>query len=82
MPKQKTFPLPADKIDTCPPHYWFINTEGIGHCFKCGEQKKFYTKMAFKRRHGNGATSGISYAEGRELELFVPPELYRNAEYL
>jgi hypothetical protein len=25
----------------CPPHYWLINSQNVGHCKKCGQVKDF-----------------------------------------
>jgi hypothetical protein len=32
---------PAPKLLPCPPHYWLINSENVGHCKKCGAVQDF-----------------------------------------
>lgn len=35
------FPLTAIETNECPPHYWQINTNGVGECQKCGKKLRF-----------------------------------------
>ncbi len=63
--------LTALETKECPPHYWYIDSVGMGKCLKCGEKRSFVLRInsrdeLYREKSANGGR--VSQSKKRRMK--------------